>query len=498
MSSELIMALDVGTQSSRAIAFDATGGQVAIGRAAHAPLVVGACGAVSQSPADVWMALQAAIAECVSALGDRATDVRAAALTTQRYTMIPCDSAGSPLMDAIHWLDRRTVRPQGSVLLESLCKIKKLRTIFASSRGHVLKGVEPDIYAQTERFLPLSAWLTQNLVGEAVDTAGSFPGLWPMDATRGVWHTHDRMAKLLAVQRDWLPRLVPAGEPLGALLPSVAAALGLPASIPVIAVGGDKQSELLGGGAIVGRPGIAAISLGTAASVTTVVSKHQEDKSARIYTTAAAQPNGWCLEYMLNRGMWMVTWLTRDLFRGVSIETLESEAETVSIGADGLTCVPRWGAPVAASHERGALLGFTEAHTRGHVYRAVIEGICLDLRQGLEVLESRAGQRFSDLRIGGGGSQSDWVVQVLANVLGREIRRGRTQELSALGAAVVGAVHLGWYDTIEAAACMTEGGDTISPSDAAQHAYEGVYGHRFKPRFRDLSRMMKRETGVDQ
>jgi sugar (pentulose or hexulose) kinase len=368
-----------------------------------------------------------------------------------------------------------------------------MRTIFATTRGRVLRSVAPEVHQRTERFLPLSAWLGLQLCGEDRDTPGSFPGLWPMDGKSGAWQSGGLIYSLLAVAPEWLPELVPAGGALGGLSPALAGAVGLEPGLPLVAVGGDKQAEILGSGAVVAQAHVGAISLGTAASVTTLVPRYQQDLSARIYTTAAAEPSAWCLEYMLNRGMWMVTWLKRELCRDVGFDVLEAEAKAVPPGAEGLTVVPRWGAPVASPHERGAMLGLSEAHTRGHIYRAVIEGICMDLRRGLDLLEAKAGRRLTDLRVGGGGSQSDWVVETLASVLGRPLRRGRTQELSALGAAVNAAVHAGWYpDHASAAEAMTGAGPIAEPDPDTAATYAALYRSRFLPRLREASKLHRR------
>ncbi|MAY82190.1 MAG: hypothetical protein CL930_15595 [Deltaproteobacteria bacterium] len=490
--SELVLALDSGTQSSRAIAYDAQGAQVALGSAAHPPLTVNGEGAVTQSPHDVWSALSSSIRSCMARLGSRTADVVAVGLTTQRYTMVPCTADYAPIMDAIHWLDRREGVLDGSLLLRAVSAIPSFGKIFSMSRGHVLKTVEPDVYAQTERYLPLSAWLAVQLIGEAVDTPGSFPGLWPIDPRKGQWHGHDRMANLLAIPRTWLPPLVDAGSALGMVSESCAEETGLSAGIPVVAIGGDKQAELLGAGVVAGEDRIAAISLGTAASVTTLTQKFQQDLGAKIYTVASAEPDAWCLEYMLNRGMWMVTWARRELFRGASFAELEAEAQVTPVGAEGLTCLPRWGAPVASPHERGTLIGFTEAHTRGHIYRAIIEGICMDLRRGLAVLEKQADRSLPILRVGGGGSQSDWVVQTLANVMGRSVSRGGTQELSALGAAMGAAVHVGWFDSYGAAAQqMGSIGRTFEPDSDARLLYDAVYTDLFSTRLSGIGDLLR-------
>jgi len=494
----LVIALDSGTQSSRAIAYDRTGAECAKGARPHPPLTVGAGGAVTQVPQEVWAALQGALTDCVAQLGPRAGEVVGLALTTQRYTMIPCAADGTPLMDAIHWLDRRAGDLSGSWLLKVLGLSPKMRIIFSTARGRVLASVAPDEAAQTERFLPLSAWLGLQLTGSDTDTPGSFPGLWPMDGKTGTWQSGQTLFKLLRMPRAWLPELVPAGGLLGSLGSDVASVVGLAPGLPLVAVGGDKQAEILGSGAVVADQTVGAISLGTAASVTTLVPRFKQDLSARIYTTAAAEPGAWCLEYMLNRGMWMVTWLQRELMPEASFAELEAAAQAVPPGADGLTVIPRWGAPVASAHERGAMLGFSEIHGRGHLYRAVIEGICMDLRRGLELLEKTAGRQLTELRVGGGGAQSDWVVQTLASVLGRPVRRGRTQELSALGAAVNAAVHVGWYpDHASAAEAMTGGGASVAPVAADADAYTALYRRSYLPRLEAAGRLHRGVSSLD-
>ena len=144
------------------------------------------------------------------------------------------------------------------------------------------------------------------------------------------------------------------------------------------------------------------------------------------------------------------------------------------------------------------MLGFSEMHGRGHLYRAVIEGICMDLRRGLELLEDKAGRQLTELRVGGGGAQSDWVVQTLASVLGRPVRRGRTQELSALGAAVNAAVHVGWYpDHASAAEAMTGGGASVAPVPADAAAYTALYRRSFLPRLEAAGRLHRGVSSLD-
>jgi len=162
----------------------------------------------------------------------------------------------------------------------------------------------------------------------------------------------------------------------------------------------------------------------------------------------------------------------------------------------GLTLQPYWGA--GADNEgpeaKGAIIGFGDVHTRAHLYRAIIEGLTYALRAGKERVEKRSGQPITRLLVSGGGSQSDQIMQITADVFGMPVQRPHTYETSALGAAIAAAVGCGMYpDFASAAASMTHAGDRFEPIVANQKIYNQLYTqvyrkmyHALKPSYRAI------------
>ncbi len=493
-----VLAIDSGTQSVRAILFDERGNELAVGRHPHQPLLRPRKGAVEQDTDDMWNALAAACRDCMDEA--RRQDLPmplAAGLTSQRKLLIPTDRNGEPLMPALHWLDKRSARPRKAGLLGRTVLALSgdeglLTTLISISQANVLQAAYPEVYERAERLLSLTGWITHRLTGQFRDAEGSITGVYPYDVKSGRWRTTPALVDLLGFRLEKLPEVVPAGTELGRVTSAAAEETGLPAGLPIVAVGGDKQAEVLGSG-LTPRDGAAAeISMGTGTSLTLVRRKLQESRALKWISNNAAQPGCYCHEYMVFRGFWTWTWFL-DQFghrqhelarqRGCTPEeVLSEEVQAVPPGCEGLLVIPRWYPTFEDLHERGAVIGFAEHHTNAHLARAVVEGIVLDLRRGAEVMGDRFGARLDKLRIGGGGSRSEWSVQTVADVFDRPVEIPHTRELSALGAAINAAVAAGLYpDHATAAENMTRIERTVRPIAANVATYARIYRDGFLP-----------------
>ena len=164
--------------------------------------------------------------------------------------------------------------------------------------------------------------------------------------------------------------------------------------------------------------------------------------------------------------------------------------EGIPAGSMGLVLQPYWtpGVKVPAPEAKGAIVGFGDVHTRGHIYRAILEGLAYALREGAERIEKRSGARITSLRVSGGGSQSDRVMQVTADVFGLPAERPHTYETSGLGAAIDAAVGLGCYpDFATAVANMTRPGRRFEPDPANRALYEQLYQQVYRKMYGRLS-----------
>ena len=516
MSADHVVAIDVGTQSARALVIAPDGRVVASARVPFTPYVAPHPGWAEQDPEVHWAALGQA---CRRVLADPAVRLDAIAgvtLTTQRGTIVVTDEAGTPLRPAIVWLDGRRsegLPAYGGVggltgLGFRLLRLRDTIEAFAAaSEAGWLQRHEPATWTAIRHYLFLSGWLNHRLTGRFVDSAAAQVGYVPFDYKRFRWAPPgDWRWTVAPVEPEWLPGLVPPTGRLGELTPAAAEATGLPVGLPVIAAAADKACEVLGSGAT--TPDVAAISYGTAASVNVTMRRYVE-AIPLIPPFPAAIPGAYSLEVQIYRGYWMVEWFKREFAAaevaravelGVAPEVLLDElVASVPAGSMGLMLQPYWspGIRVPGAEAKGAIIGFGDVHPRAHVYRAILEGLAYALRDGLERTAKRTGVSPTALRIAGGGAQSPAAVQLTADVFGLPVGRGETHEASGLGAAVDAAVGLGIHRDVDSAvAAMVRIGEVRDPDVSAaarydelfQWVYRRMYG-RLRPLYRDIRRI---------
>jgi sugar (pentulose or hexulose) kinase len=514
-SADHCLALDVGTQSVRAILFDPRGSLVAIGRVPIEPYVSPQPGWAEQDPEVWWTAIGEA---CRRLWGDpaaRPDSVAGVALTTQRATIVASDRDGKPLRPAIVWLDaRRTdglppIGPPWSLAFRATGTSDTVARFQSDAEANWIARHEPAVWGRIERYGVLSSWLTARLIGRWVDSTASQVGYLPFNFKHGRWASRWDWKWLAApVDRAWLPELLPPGATLGELTPAAAAHLGLGAGIRLIAAAGDKQCEALGAGAI--SPEIAALSFGTTASIGTTHRRYVE-AIPLVPPYPAAIPGAWFVELDVFRGFWMVEWFKREFgadevaraaARDVPPEGLFEDLLTASPpGAMGLVLQPYWmpGIRYPGPEAKGAVLGFGDVHGREHLYRAILEGLAYALREGAERSVRRTGVAIRELRISGGGSQSSAAVQLFADVFGLPASRPHTHEAAGLGAAIDVALGVGIHPDPETAVSeMVRIADRFEPATTASRIYEDLYESvylRMYDRLQPLYREIRRITG---
>jgi sugar (pentulose or hexulose) kinase len=511
-----LLAIDVGTQSARAIVFDAQGHllarhQIVFEPTYHSPQP----GWAEQSPDVYWQA----VVDCCNALwragAVKPDEITGLTLTTQRATMICLDGAGRVLRPAILWLDQRRadqLPPLGAGLnaLFGLVGAKGLIEHFQrEAEANWLAQHAPELWRETKKFLFLSGYVTYRLTGDYVDSSGCQVGYVPFDYRRLQWAgPRDFKWRAVAVRREQLPRLVAPRELLGRLTREAAAQLGLPPELPVIAAAADKACEVLGSGAL--EPDVAALSFGTTATINTTQSRYVEVQRM-VPPYPAALPGAYNTEIQIYRGFWMVSWFKREFAhreqalaqeRGVPVEALFDElVRGVPAGAMGLTLQPYWSPGVRdpGPEAKGAVIGFGDVHTRAHFYRAILEGLAYGLRGGKEQIERRIGRPLRRVVVAGGGSQSDAAMQITADVFGLPAERPEVYETSALGAAMNLAVGLRVQpDYATAVKAMARVGRRFEPDPAAQRTYDRLYREVYRelyPRLQPLYRRIRDITG---
>jgi sugar (pentulose or hexulose) kinase len=516
LSGERLLAIDVGTQSVRAIVFDAQGRLLAKAQRMLDPVYVSPQpGWAEQDPELYWSGVAAACRELWAQGEVSPASISGLALTTLRSTVVCADVAGKPLRPAIVWLDQRkaTQLPPLGPLWNTAFALAGagglMRHFQTEAEANWLAQHQPELWRRADKFVFISGWLLHRMVGEWVDSAGSQVGFVPFDYKRLAWAAKaDFKWRAIAVRQSQLPRLVAPGGRLGGLQPAAADALGLPAGLPIVAAAADKACEVLGSGAL--GADVAQLSFGTTATINTTQPRYVEVQRL-LPAYPAALPGAWNTEIQIYRGFWMISWFKREFaYReqlkaaelGVPVESLFDElVKRVPPGAMGLTLQPFWSPGVTdpGPEAKGAVIGFGDVHTRAHLYRAILEGLAYSLRAGREQIERKLGHPLRRIIAAGGGSQSDAAMQITADVFGAPIERPELYETSALGAAINLAVGLGLYpDYARAVAAMCRSERTFVPDPAAQQTYDALYREvysRLYPRLRPLYRRIRAITG---
>jgi sugar (pentulose or hexulose) kinase len=514
-SGDHILAIDHGTQSVRALLFDAAGNLVAKERVEVEPYVSPRPGWAEQDPEVYWSSLCEACGRLWARLPVPVEAVAGVALTTQRATMVNVDRDGAPLRPAIVWLDQRRIEglaPVGGIwgLAFRLVRMRETVAYFqAEAEANWIHAHQPEVWDRTHKYLFLSGFLTHRLTGRFADSVGCQVGYVPFDYRRLRWAgDRDWKWQALAVERHMLPELVAPGELIGEITAAAAAATWIPAGLPLIAAAADKACEVIGSGCI--EPSVGCLSYGTAASFNTTHRRYVE-AIPMIPPYPAAVPEAYSLEIQINRGYWMVSWFKREFGdreqrnadqRGVAPEELFDElVHEVPPGSMGLVLQPYWspGVKIPGPEAKGAVIGFGDVHTRAHLYRAILEGLAYGLREGADRCQRRSGVPLGEVRVAGGGSQSDAAMQITADVFGLPASRPHVYEASGLGAAIDAAVGLGLHsDFATAVRQMTRCGRTFEPEPTSRDIYDAIYHEVYLKMYRRLQPLyqeIRRITG---
>jgi len=507
---EHILAIDNGTQSVRALLFDLEGNLVARSKIELAPYVSDRPGWAEQDAEYYWERLCEACRQLWETGPVPPEAVAGVALTTQRNTVIPVDAGGRPLRRAMVWLDQRRTEglpPLGGAwgLAFRLLGLSDTVAYFqAEAESNWLAVHEPEVWDRTSKLLFLSGFLTHRLTGRFADSVGSQVGFLPFDYKALRWASpRDWKWKAVPVRPGMLPDLVAPTGILGEITAEASRATGIPEGLPLVAAAADKACEVLGSGAL--EPSIACLSYGTTATVN-VTSQRYVEPLRWIPPYPAAVPGAYTLEVQIYRGYWMVSWFKREFgeremrlaeARGVAPETLFDElVDRVPPGSEGLVLQPYWspGVKIPGPEARGAVIGFSDVHTRAHIYRAILEGLAYALREGLERIQARTKVPVVELRVAGGGAQSDAALQLTADIFGLPVVRPHVYDASGLGAAMDAAVGLGLHDNMDAAVrSMSHAGRRFDPDPANRSLYDGLYRKvyrelygRLKPLYREI------------
>ncbi len=461
MTGPYLVGIDGGTQSSKVVVVDTAGHVVASGRQALRPMSRPRHGVAVHPDDDLWESIARASRRAMEEFTGDPREIAAVGLCTIRCCKAFLKADGSLAEPVISWMDDRAYEPY--------------------------VPDDPAVaYATTS-----SGYLAHKLTGELRDTAANNILLqWPIDTDTWQWSDDEALYERFDVTRPMLLDLQMPGDVIGPLTAAAAGAMGLPEGLPVVATANDKAVEALGTGTL--GETTALVSLGT--YIAAMVHGHENHTApTSFWTNFACIPGRYLYEsHGVRRGMWTLSWFL-DLLgdevaqRATSLrltreQYLEREAEAVPAGSDGLMTVLDWLAPTDKPFRKGIMLGFDARHTRGHVYRSILEAIAMTMRSNVDAMCAELGISLEEIVVSGGGAGSDLTMRILADCFDTPASRTVDGGGAGLGAAICAAAAAGVYPDIAAAAAgMARKRETFRPDAANVAVYrqmnETVYHH---------------------
>jgi sugar (pentulose or hexulose) kinase len=461
MHGPYLVGVDCGTQSAKVVIYDVSGTAVSTGQRALRPMSRPRHGVAVHPDDDLWESIAAASRQAMDGFAGDPNEIAGVGLCTIRCCKTFLKADGSLVEPVISWMDDRAYQ--------------------------AYLPADPDVASATTS----SGYLGHRFTGELKDTAANNIILqFPIDTDTWQWSDEPSLYAEFGVTRELMVELVMPGDVIGHVTPEAALATGLPVGLAVVATANDKAVEMLGAGSI--GDTTALISLGTyiAAMLPGAENHHSPE---HFWTNFACVPHRYLYEsHGVRRGMWTLTWLLdllgeefaeRAASLGLTREGyIELEALVVPAGSNGLMTVLDWLAPTDKPFRKGIMLGFDARHTRGHLYRSILEAIALTMKQHVDAMCTELGLQLDEIVVSGGGSASPLFMQIFADVFGIPASRSVHAGGASLGAAICAAAATGVHPDIESAALtMTRGRESFTPDPATSALYRAlddtVYQH---------------------
>ncbi len=470
---DLVIGIDVGTGGSRIVIVGEDGHVSASATVAHAPFASPRTAWAEQEPEDWWRASREAIREALVKGGAEPSSVRAIGLSGQMHGAVLLDEAGAVVRPAIIWCDQRTevecrwlTETIGAARLLELASNPAL-TNFTLPKLLWVRTHEPDAWRRVRRVLLPKDFVRLRLSGEYATDVADASGTLMLDVANRRWS--QEIVDAAGLDASLLPRLFESPEVSARISSKAAAETGIPEGTPIVAGAGDQAAGAVGMG--ITRPGAVSVTIGTSGVVFAATDRPALDPGGRLHTFCHAIPGRWHVMGVTQAAGLSLRWL-REQFgladrHDAAYEVMTREAAAIEPGADGVLWAPFLmgeRTPHLDPSVRGALVGLAANHTRGHITRAVLEGVAFSLRDSFTIFnELRV--PVQRVRLGGGGARSPLWREIQANVFGQPVETVHADEGAAYGAALVAGVGVGlWPGVDEACDRLVRSSIAASPS----------------------------------
>ncbi|PWR06236.1 carbohydrate kinase [Micromonospora acroterricola] len=472
----VVIGVDIGTTSTKAVAYD-TGGRQFASHSVGYPLHDPQPGYAEQDPQVI---LDAVLESIRAVVAETAEPVAGLSFGSAMHSLIGLSAEGSPLTPSVTWADSRATRqaerlmavPSGLALhrrtgtpMHPMSPLPKLLW-FAEQ--------EPKLFERVAHWVGIKEWVLLRLCDVLVTDHSIASSTGLMDIHRLEWDSE--ALTIAGITQEQLPHLVSTTAVLPGLTAAAAVATGLPQRTPVVVGAGDGPLANLGLGAV--HPGMVACSIGTSGAMRVMVERPGVDPLGGVFCYALTEDR-WAVGGAINNGGIVLRWAGEALAPDLGEH---SEAELVAlaarapVGSGGLIMLPYLHserAPHWSALPRGAYVGLTHGHRREHLVRAALEGVCQQLALVLASVRA-AGNEVREIRAGGGFARSGLWRQMLADVLGLPVSFPAGREGSSFGAALLGMQALGLIPSIDVAADLVRIEETVRPDAAAAATYASL------------------------
>lgn len=521
-----VLTIDLGTSGPKVAVYSLAGELIA-----HTKTETAVCllpnGGAEQNPHEWWQAIKTAVSHVLAQEIVPVSDIVAVSCTSQWSGTVAVDEQGQPLMNAINWMDARG-EPYAQAITSSFIKVEgygvdKLLTWVRLTGGiptqsgkdpiaHILyiKHELPEIYAKTYKFLEPKDYLNLRLTGNFAATYDSITLHWVTDNRDLTAVTyHDGLLKLAGIAREKLPDLIQATDVVGTIHPDVAAELGLETAVQVIGGTPDVHSAAIGSGAVADYE--AHLSLGTSSWLICHVPFKKTDLFHNMASLPSAIPEryllineqesaGACLNYLIDQVFYPDDPLSVGKRPLDVYQRLNEAAATIPAGSAGLIFTP-WiygeRTPVEDHTIRGGFFNQSLTTTRAHMIRAVFEGVAYNSKWLLGYVEKFVKRPLPEIRVIGGGAQSELWCQIMADVLVRTIHQVENpMQANTRGAALLAAVALGHLDVADIGG-QVQIAQTFTPNPTHRQTYDDQF-QTFLKLYKQHSKLLKKRLHREQ
>lgn len=453
MENKYILAIDQGTTSSRAIVFDQAGRTISTAQKEF-PQIYPKPGWVEHDPMEIWSSQSTVTAEAVSRANLDSTRIAAVGITNQRETVVVWDKhTGDPVYNAIVWQDRRTAKLCKKLKddgLEAMIKAKTGLIIDPYFSGTKIAWILDNVEGARERAEAgellcgtVDSWLIWKFTGRAAHVTDVTNACRTLLFNLKEENWDDELLELFRVPRCMLPEVKSSSEVYGHITKNL-----YPGGVPIAGIAGDQHAALFGQACF--EPGMAKNTYGTGCFLLMHTGTEAVPSKNNLLTTIAWKVNGvteYALEGSVFIGGAIIQWLRDELRIIGSAQECDRLAETVE-DAGGLYLVPAFaglGAPHWDPMARGACFGMTRGTNRAHFCRAALESIALQSYDLMQAMEKDSGITLKELRVDGGASKSKPMMQFQADLVQTEVVQPKCFETTALGAAYLAGLAVGYW-----------------------------------------------------